>query len=78
VWYQDLEFRLGVYTCELLDSTQDPLESPVFTLQLTFAALQEGTQSVFNPVKLVETLKLRTSEQQDAQELVIMTFFPDK
>lgn len=25
---------------------------------------------VFNPIKLVESLKLRTNEQQDAQELV--------
>ena len=72
MWYQDIEFRSGVYKCELLDSTQDPLESPVFTLQLTFAALQEGNQAVFNPVKLVESLKLRTSEQQDAQESVLI------
>ncbi|KAF9820152.1 hypothetical protein IEO21_01585 [Rhodonia placenta] len=43
-------------------------ESPIFQLQVTFAAMQESTQSAFNPVKLVESLKLRTSEQQDAQE----------
>jgi ubiquitin carboxyl-terminal hydrolase 48 len=43
-------------------------ESPIFQLQVTFAALQEGNKSVFNPTKLVESLQLRTSEQQDAQE----------
>jgi len=43
-------------------------ESPIFQLQVTFAALQEGNKSVFNPAKLVESLQLRTSEQQDAQE----------
>lgn len=32
--------------------------------------MQESIQSAFNPVKLVESLKLRTTEQQDAQELV--------
>ena len=43
-------------------------ESPVSQLQVTFAALQAGNQKVFNPTKLVESLQLRTSEQQDAQE----------
>ena len=43
-------------------------KSPVFQLQVTFAALQESTQSVFNPTRLVESLQLRTTEQQDAQE----------
>lgn len=43
-------------------------DSPTFQLQVTFAALQESTQSVFNPTKLVESLQLRTTEQQDAQE----------
>jgi hypothetical protein len=37
---------------------------------VTFAALQESTRNVFNPTKLVESLRLRTSEQQDAQEFV--------
>lgn len=45
-------------------------ESPIFQLQVTFAALQESAQNVFNPVKLVESLKLWTTEQQDAQEFV--------
>jgi len=45
-------------------------ESPLSQLQVTFAALQAGNQKVFNPTKLVESLQLRTSEQQDAQEYV--------
>ncbi|KAG6918120.1 hypothetical protein DXG01_016308 [Tephrocybe rancida] len=43
-------------------------DSPIFQLQVTFAALQESIQNCFNPVKLVESLQLRTTEQQDAQE----------
>jgi ubiquitin carboxyl-terminal hydrolase 48 len=43
-------------------------DSPLSQLQVTFAALQAGNQEVFNPTKLVESLQLRTSEQQDAQE----------
>ena len=50
-------------------------ESPIFQLQVTFAALQEGNKSVFNPTKLVESLQLRTSEQQDAQEWVLTQLF---
>ena len=45
-------------------------ESPIFHLQITFAAMQEGNQKVYNPTKLVESLALRTAEQQDAQEWV--------
>jgi ubiquitin carboxyl-terminal hydrolase 48 len=40
---------------------------------VTFTALQECTQNVFNPEKLAESLKLSTSEQQDAQESVIIS-----
>jgi ubiquitin carboxyl-terminal hydrolase 48 len=54
-----------------LSDTQD---SPIFQLQVTFAALQESTQNVFNPTKLVESLKLRTTEQQDAQEYIFSLF----
>ncbi|KAJ3544080.1 hypothetical protein NMY22_g2917 [Coprinellus aureogranulatus] len=43
-------------------------DSPIFQLQVTFAALQSSKEGVFNPSKLVESLQLRTSEQQDAQE----------
>ena len=45
-------------------------ESPIFQLQATFAAMQTCKEVAFNPVKLVESLKLRTTEQQDAQECV--------
>ncbi|TFY82365.1 hypothetical protein EWM64_g1642 [Hericium alpestre] len=65
VWYQDLAFRNGVYQCQPSQDTDH-----AFELQVTFAALQEGKKSVFNPVKLVESLRLKTYEQQDAQESV--------
>lgn len=69
VWFQDLAFRSGVYRCQPSDSSKSKFkESPIFQLQVTFTALQEGALSVFNPIKLVESLRLRTSEQQDAQE----------
>ncbi|TRM62650.1 hypothetical protein BD626DRAFT_548499 [Schizophyllum amplum] len=70
VWYRDLSFRRGVYNCQPCgnESEEKFRQSPLFHLQVTFAALQESTQSVFNPSKLVESLQLRTSEQQDAQE----------
>ncbi len=47
-------------------------ESPIFQLQVTFAAMQMSKQAAFNPVKLVESLKLNTTEQQDAQECVLI------
>jgi len=33
-----------------------------------------GLQSVFNPIKLIESLQLRTTEQQDAQEYVLIKY----
>jgi hypothetical protein len=59
--------RLSLYLTlfTLIHPAQD---SPLSQLQVTFAALQAGNQKVFNPTKLVESLQLRTSEQQDAQE----------
>lgn len=69
VWFQELAFRSGVYRCQLSpDNKAKFKDSPIFQLQVTFTALQEGRLSVFNPIKLVESLRLRTSEQQDAQE----------
>ncbi|KAL4247306.1 peptidase C19 family protein [Abortiporus biennis] len=69
VWFQDLPFRHGVYKCQpTKDDDRKFEETPIFQLQVTFAAMQESTQSAFNPVKLMESLKLRTTEQQDAQE----------
>ncbi|KAI0032221.1 cysteine proteinase [Vararia minispora EC-137] len=69
VWFQDVEFRNGVYRCLPTQDQGHAFEdSPVFQLQTVFAALQGSKRKVFNPVKLVESLRLRTSEQQDAQE----------
>ncbi|KAJ7724461.1 hypothetical protein DFH07DRAFT_854832 [Mycena maculata] len=69
VWFRDMAFRSGVYHCQATEESADKFkDSPIFQLQVTFAALQESTQSVFNPTKLVESLELRTTEQQDAQE----------
>ncbi|KAJ7709699.1 hypothetical protein B0H17DRAFT_999051 [Mycena rosella] len=69
VWFRDMAFRSGVYNCQPTEESADKFkDSPTFQLQVTFAALQESTQSVFNPTKLVESLELRTTEQQDAQE----------
>ncbi|KAI8998686.1 cysteine proteinase [Trametes punicea] len=69
VWFQDLLFREGVYQCQpSQDSEHTFEESPIFQLQVTFAAMQHSALDTFNPVKLVESLKLRATEQQDAQE----------
>ncbi|KAI0670438.1 cysteine proteinase [Trametes maxima] len=69
VWFQDTLFRKGVYQCQpAQDSEHTFEESPIFQLQVTFAAMQHSTLNTFNPVKLVESLKLRATEQQDAQE----------
>lgn len=69
VWFRDLAFRNGVYQCQPLQDAEKKFEdSPIFQLQVTFAALQESRQRVYNPEKFAESLKLSTSEQQDAQE----------
>ncbi|KAG5647281.1 hypothetical protein DXG03_000817 [Asterophora parasitica] len=69
VWFRDLAFRSGVYECKPSDDVATKfMDTPIFQLQVTFSALQESTQGCFNPTKLVESLQLRTTEQQDAQE----------
>ncbi|KAK2466793.1 hypothetical protein APHAL10511_001051 [Amanita phalloides] len=69
VWFRDLAFRAGVYGLQPSEGSEATFtDSPIFHLQVTFAAMQEGRQKVFNPTKLVESLALRTAEQQDAQE----------
>lgn len=69
VWFRDLAFRNGVYQCRPIQDDKKKFEdSPIFQLQVTFAALQESKQRVYDPGKLAESLKLSTSEQQDAQE----------
>lgn len=78
VWFQDLAFRSAVYKCQPSESSDSGKfeESPVFQLQVTFGALQESNQYVYNPVKLVESLQLKTSIQQDAQESVYSFSLP--
>ncbi|GAA6042749.1 hypothetical protein JCM8097_007455, partial [Rhodosporidiobolus ruineniae] len=67
VWYRDLRFRSGVYSC--LPSANGNVEaSPIFQLQVLFAFLQTSIQGVYDPSPLIQSLKLDTSEQQDAQE----------
>ncbi|PPQ63065.1 hypothetical protein CVT24_005920 [Panaeolus cyanescens] len=70
VWFRDLAFRSGVYACVPPEAISDEAfeDSPILQLQATFASLQYGNRSVFNPSKLVESLQLRKTEQQDAQE----------
>ncbi|XP_006457981.1 hypothetical protein AGABI2DRAFT_115001 [Agaricus bisporus var. bisporus H97] len=64
VWFRNLTFRRAVYRCVLSQAN----DSPLFQLQVTFTALQEGSRKVYNPAFLVESLQLRAAEQQDAQE----------
>lgn len=42
--------------------------SPVFQLQVLFAFLQQSQQAVYDPDPLVDALKIKKTEQQDAQE----------
>lgn len=43
-------------------------QSPIFHLQLAFAALENAKMNVYDPSPLVDSLSLNPSEQQDAQE----------
>ncbi|BGP37863.1 hypothetical protein JCM10449v2_001789 [Rhodotorula kratochvilovae] len=67
VWYRDATFREGVYSC-LPPSNGNVEASPVFQLQVLFAFLQSSQQAVYDPDPLVESLKIKKTEQQDAQE----------
>ncbi|GAA6057771.1 hypothetical protein JCM3770_006837 [Rhodotorula araucariae] len=67
VWYRDTKFREGVYSC-LPPSNGNVEASPVFQLQVLFAFLQSSQQAVYDPDPLVEALKIKRTEQQDAQE----------
>lgn len=68
VWFRNLALRRAVYQCKPCGAEKASKDSPLFQLQVTFAALQKGTCKIFNPAPLVESLQLRTAEQQDAQE----------
>jgi len=69
---QDVEKKFEVRSSICSESLYRRLlqDSPIFQLQVTFAALQESNQKIYNPEKLAESLRLSTTEQQDAQELV--------
>lgn len=67
VWYQNEPFRRAVFSCAL-DPTKDLEKQPLYHLQVIFAALQEARMKAFNPVDLVKSLDIDTSDQQDAQE----------
>ncbi|GAA5871715.1 hypothetical protein JCM3774_003027 [Rhodotorula dairenensis] len=67
VWYRDVRFRRGVYSCQ--PSASGNVEaSPLFQLQVLFAFLQKSRQAAYDPAALVEALKIPKTEQQDAQE----------
>ncbi|KAG8748314.1 hypothetical protein FRC10_007705 [Ceratobasidium sp. 414] len=71
VWFQDLEFRAGVYKCDpdlSLPAGKVREESPMYQLQTTFGMLQQSSKKSFNPIKFMECLGIRAAEQQDAQE----------
>ncbi|GAA5951936.1 hypothetical protein JCM8115_005283 [Rhodotorula mucilaginosa] len=67
VWYRDVRFRRGVYSCQ--PAANGNVEaSPMFQLQVLFAFLQKSQQAAYDPEPLVESLKIPKTEQQDAQE----------
>ncbi|KAK4058729.1 hypothetical protein OIO90_000173 [Microbotryomycetes sp. JL221] len=67
VWFRDLPFRQGVYSClPPADGAVDA--SPLFQLQVLFAFLQRSNQAVYDPEPFVTSLRLDKGEQQDAQE----------
>ncbi|BGP22765.1 ubiquitin carboxyl-terminal hydrolase 48 [Rhodotorula toruloides] len=67
VWFRDTKFREGVYSV-LPPATGIVESSPVFQLQVLFTFLQTSKQAVYDPDPLVESLKIKKTEQQDAQE----------
>jgi hypothetical protein len=69
-WFHDPEFVQGVYQFPLLGDKNNP----IYQLQLLFAALQYGALKAYNPRGLVESMNLRESEQQDANEFVCQVF----
>ncbi|GAA5989261.1 hypothetical protein JCM10908_001230 [Rhodotorula pacifica] len=67
VWYRDVRFRRGVYSCQ--PSANGNVEaSPMFQLQVLFAFLQKSQQAAYDPEPLVASLKIPKTEQQDSQE----------
>ncbi|KAF9430011.1 hypothetical protein BGZ94_008670 [Podila epigama] len=66
-WFHDLDFRKTIYKCNF-DKSEDQTMNALYQLQLLFAFLEHGNQNTYSPSALVESLKLDTSLQQDAQE----------
>jgi ubiquitin C-terminal hydrolase len=75
VWFNNPSFVAGVYAAASASMTQNTPGSanrddlvPLTELARTFAHLQRSKLRYFNPERLVDSLGLRTEEQQDAQE----------
>lgn len=62
-WFFLRDFRGGVYKICADDPT-----SAFYQLQLVFAHLEKSELSVYNPKNLVDSIGLKESEQQDANE----------
>ncbi|KAG0095353.1 hypothetical protein BGZ93_006014 [Podila epicladia] len=67
VWFHDPEFRRSIYSCEF-EQSGDKSMNALYQLQLLFSFLDRGTRDIYNPLALVNSLKLDISIQQDAQE----------
>ncbi|BGP54011.1 hypothetical protein JCM8202v2_001583 [Rhodotorula sphaerocarpa] len=67
VWFRDLRFRRGVYSCVPAENGNVE-QSPMYQLQVLFASLQKSQQAAYDPEPLVQALKIKKTEQQDAQE----------
>ncbi|KAI8605212.1 hypothetical protein EDD21DRAFT_364219 [Dissophora ornata] len=67
VWFHDLAFRDAIYRCQFRDDIAFSTDA-LYQLQLLFVHLDRGLKSFYNPLSLVNSLKLDTAMQQDAQE----------
>ncbi|KAG0329757.1 Ubiquitin carboxyl-terminal hydrolase 48 [Dissophora globulifera] len=67
VWFHDLAFRDAIYRCRFNENT-DKSMSALYQLQLLFVHLDRGLKDFYNPLSLINALKLDTATQQDAQE----------
>ncbi|KAF9090462.1 hypothetical protein BGX29_011475 [Mortierella sp. GBA35] len=67
VWFHDLPFRDAIYRSRFKIGADKALDA-LYQLQHLFAQLDYGIKDIYNPLSLVESLKLDTNVQQDAQE----------
>ncbi|KAJ3401817.1 hypothetical protein HDU80_005679 [Chytriomyces hyalinus] len=67
VWFHTVPFRSAVYAYELgcADEASDNIMS---NLKIAFAYMQCGSKGVFDPRQFVDSLKIDSGIQQDAQE----------